>query len=65
VAAVPYVDPGNFATKHCGRRADGYMLLWVVLTPPHGDAHPVDERKARHRTGLNLAEVCREKFPVL
>ncbi len=31
VAAVAYVDPGNFATNIQGGAKYGYMLLWVVL----------------------------------
>ncbi len=31
VAAIAYVDPGNFATNIQGGARFGYMLLWVVL----------------------------------
>jgi manganese transport protein len=31
VAAVAYIDPGNFATNIQGGAAFGYALLWVVL----------------------------------
>jgi manganese transport protein len=31
VAAVAYVDPGNFATNIAGGAKFGYLLLWVVL----------------------------------
>jgi manganese transport protein len=31
VAAIAYVDPGNFATNVQGGARFGYMLLWVVL----------------------------------
>jgi manganese transport protein len=31
VAAIAYVDPGNFATNIRGGAAYGYLLLWVVL----------------------------------
>jgi manganese transport protein len=31
VAAIAYVDPGNFATNVQGGAQFGYMLLWVVL----------------------------------
>jgi len=31
VAAVAYVDPGNFATNVAGGAKYGYLLLWVVL----------------------------------
>jgi Mn2+/Fe2+ NRAMP family transporter len=32
IAAVAYVDPGNFATNMAGGATYGYLLLWVVLT---------------------------------
>ncbi len=31
VAAIAYVDPGNFATNIAGGASYGYLLLWVVL----------------------------------
>jgi len=31
VAAVAYVDPGNFATNITGGSQYGYLLLWVIL----------------------------------
>ena len=31
VAAIAYVDPGNFATNIAGGAAHGYVLLWVIL----------------------------------
>jgi hypothetical protein len=31
IAAVAYVDPGNFATNIAGGAKFGYLLLWVVL----------------------------------
>src|SRR5437879_6395327 len=31
VAAIAYVDPGNFATNVQGGAKYGYLLLWVVL----------------------------------
>src|SRR3954470_11643303 len=31
IAAVAYVDPGNFATNIAGGAKYGYLLLWVVL----------------------------------
>src|SRR5438034_10803025 len=32
IAAVAYVDPGNFATNMAGGSRYGYILLWVVLS---------------------------------
>ena len=31
IAAVAYVDPGNFATNLAGGAKFGYLLLWVIL----------------------------------
>ena len=31
IAAVAYIDPGNFATNMAGGSQFGYTLLWVVL----------------------------------
>ena len=31
VAAVAYVDPGNFATNITGGSQFGYLLLWVIV----------------------------------
>ena len=64
VAAVAYVDPGNFATNIAGGAQYGYMLLWVVLAA-NLMAMLVQSMSAKLgiATGLNLAEVCRLHFP--
>ena len=64
VAAVAYVDPGNFATNIAGGARYGYMLLWVVLAA-NLMAMLVQSMSAKLgiATGLNLPEVCRERFP--
>src|SRR4051812_20044770 len=31
VAAIAYVDPGNFATNIAGGAKFGYLLLWVIV----------------------------------
>ncbi len=64
VASVAYVDPGNFATNMAGGAQFGYMLLWVVLAA-NLMAMLVQAMSAKLgiATGLNLAEVCRERFP--
>ena len=66
VAAVAYVDPGNFATNIAGGAQYGYMLLWVVLTA-NLMAMLIQSMSAKLgiATGLNLPEVCRQKFPRL
>ncbi|MFZ0215732.1 MAG: Nramp family divalent metal transporter [Candidatus Dormiibacterota bacterium] len=64
VAAVAYVDPGNFASNIGSGASYGYLLLWVVLLA-NGMAMVVQSLSARLgiATGHNLAEVCRERFP--
>jgi len=64
IAAVAYVDPGNFATNMAGGAQFGYMLLWVVLSA-NLMAMLIQSMSAKLgiATGLNLPEVCRERFP--
>jgi manganese transport protein len=64
VAAVAYVDPGNFATNVAGGAQYGYMLLWVVLAA-NLMAMLVQSMSAKLgiATGMNLAEICRQRFP--
>ena len=63
VAAVAYIDPGNFATNIAGGAKFGYLLLWVVLAA-NLIAMVVQTQSAKLgiATGKNLAEVCREMF---
>jgi manganese transport protein len=64
VAAVAYIDPGNFATNVAGGSKFGYLLLWVVLSA-NLIAMLVQTQSAKLgiATGRNLAELCREAFP--
>jgi manganese transport protein len=63
VAAVAYIDPGNFATNIAGGAQYGYLLLWVVLAA-NLIAMLVQTQSAKLgiATGKNLAELCRERF---
>jgi len=63
VAAVAYIDPGNFATNIAGGAKFGYLLLWVVLAA-NLVAMVVQAQSAKLgiATGKNLAELCRERF---
>lgn len=63
VAAVAYIDPGNFATNVAGGAKFGYLLLWVVLAA-NLIAMLVQTQSAKLgiATGRNLAELCRERF---
>src|SRR5215208_1082940 len=64
IAAVAYVDPGNFATNIAGGARYGYMLLWVILTA-NLMAMLIQSMSAKLgiATGKNLPEVCRARFP--
>ena len=64
IAAVAYVDPGNFATNMAAGAGYGYLLLWVVLMA-NLMAMLVQAMSAKLgiATRKNLPEVCRERFP--
>ncbi len=64
VAAVAYVDPGNFATNIQAGARYGYLLLWVVLLA-NLMAMLVQYLSAKLgiATDHNLPEVCRQRFP--
>jgi manganese transport protein len=64
IAAVAYVDPGNFATNIASGAQFGYLLLWVILTS-NLMAMLIQSMSAKLgiATGKNLPEVCRERFP--
>src|SRR5919108_1745352 len=59
VAAVAYIDPGNFATNIAGGAQYGYLLLWVVLSA-NLMAMLVQTLSAKLgiATGKNLPETC-------
>jgi manganese transport protein len=63
IAAVAYIDPGNFATNITGGAKYGYLLLWVVLAA-NLIAMVVQTQSAKLgiATGRNLAEACRDSF---
>ena len=64
VAAIAYVDPGNFATNFQGGARYGYLLLWVILAA-NLMAMLIQTLSAKLglATGRNLPELCRERFP--
>jgi manganese transport protein len=64
IAAIAYVDPGNFATNMAGGSQFGYMLLWVVLTA-NLMAMLVQAMSAKLgiASGRSLPENCREHLP--
>ncbi len=64
VAAVAYVDPGNFATNVQAGSRFGYALLWVVLLA-NLVAMLIQYLSAKLgiATDQTLPELCRERFP--
>ena len=64
IASIAYIDPGNFATNIASGAQFGYLLLWVVLAANLiGMVVQTQSAKLGIATGMNLAEVCRERFP--
>jgi manganese transport protein len=64
VAAVAYVDPGNFATNVSAGATFGYALAWVIVVA-NLMAMLVQylSAKAGLATGRDLPELCREHLP--
>lgn len=64
VAAVAYVDPGNFATNIAAGSQYGFLLLWVIVVA-NLMAMLVQYLSAKVgiATGRNLPELCRENLP--
>jgi manganese transport protein len=64
VAAIAYVDPGNFATNFSAGAASGYRLAWVIVGA-NLMAMLVQYLSAKVGvvTGKDLAELCREHLP--
>jgi len=64
IAAVAYLDPGNFATNISAGAQFGYLLLWVILISNlMAGLIQAMSAKLGIATGKNLPEVCRERFP--
>ncbi|GAA3228539.1 Nramp family divalent metal transporter [Pseudonocardia petroleophila] len=64
VAAIAYVDPGNFATNFSAGAHFGYLLLWVIVAA-NLLAMLIQSLSAKLglATGRNLPEMCRDRFP--
>ncbi len=64
VAAIAYVDPGNFATNFAGGASFGYKLVWVVVLA-NLVAMPIQFMSAKLgvATGRSLPQVFRDTFP--
>src|SRR5262249_45580032 len=63
VAAVAYVDPGNFATNFSAGARFGYALAWAIVVA-NLMAMLVQYLSAKTgiATGRDLPELCRERF---
>nr|WP_269810547.1 Nramp family divalent metal transporter [Kineosporia rhizophila] len=64
VAAIAYVDPGNFATNFQAGASTGYQLVWIVVMA-NLVAMPIQFLSAKLGvvTGRSLPQLCRERLP--
>ncbi|KPV42170.1 Nramp family divalent metal transporter [Alicyclobacillus ferrooxydans] len=64
IAAIAYVDPGNYATNIQSGSEFGYRMLWVVvLANLMAAVMQTLSAKLGIATGRNLPELCREYLP--
>ena len=64
IAAIGYIDPGNFATNIQAGASFGYTLLWVVVWANiMAMLIQLLSAKLGIDTGKNLAEHIRDRFP--
>ncbi|MEA1065611.1 Nramp family divalent metal transporter [Erwinia sp. HR93] len=64
IAAIGYIDPGNFATNIQAGASFGYQLLWVVVWANlMAMVIQVLSAKLGIATGKNLAEHIRDRYP--
>ncbi len=64
VAAVAYVDPGNFATNFQAGSEHGYLLVWVtVMASLMAMLVQYATSKLGLATGRSLPELCHDVFP--
>src|SRR5689334_16870703 len=64
VAAVAYIDPGNFATNVSAGAQFGTLLVWVVVAASAvGMLVQYLSAKLGLVTGRSLPEQCRERMP--
>src|SRR5205807_9678342 len=64
VAAIAYVDPGNFSTNVSAGAEFGYRLVWVVVLA-NLMAMPVQFLSAKIGivTGKSLPDLCQNRYP--
>lgn len=64
IAAIGYIDPGNFATNIQAGASFGYQLLWVVVWANlMAMLIQILSAKLGIATGKNLAEHIRDRYP--
>ena len=64
IAAIGYIDPGNFATNIQAGASYGYKLLWVVVWANlMAMLIQMLSAKLGIATGKNLAEQIRDHYP--
>ncbi|WP_034916240.1 MULTISPECIES: Nramp family divalent metal transporter [Erwinia] len=64
IAAIGYIDPGNFATNIQAGASYGYKLLWVVVWANiMAMVIQLMSAKLGIATGKNLAEHIRDRYP--
>lgn len=64
IAAIAYIDPGNFATNIQSGATYGYQLLWIVVwANVMAMLVQLMSAKLGIATGKNLAEHIRDRFP--
>ncbi|PIJ51607.1 divalent metal cation transporter [Erwinia sp. OLTSP20] len=64
IAAIGYIDPGNFATNIQAGASYGYTLLWVVVWANiMAMIIQLMSAKLGIATGSNLAELIRDRYP--
>lgn len=63
IAAVAYIDPGNFATNISAGAKYGFLLVWVVVSA-NLMAMLIQAMSAKLgiASGTNLAEACRARY---
>ena len=63
IAAVAYIDPGNFATNMAAGAEYGFLLVWVILAAVLMSMVIQSlSAKLGIASGLNLAEACRARY---
>jgi manganese transport protein len=64
VAAVAYIDPGNFATNVTAGANYGYLLVWVIVAS-NLMAMLIQYLAAKSgiATGQSIPELCRDRYP--